>query len=68
MLGRWGWLDGLSSDDTSSEESTQKKKSRRDVRLLEIGAINTQLLDAAARTRVARVIATNDNNLDAPTS
>ena len=66
MLGRWGWLDGLSSDDPtlSSEESTQKKKSRRDVRLLEIGAINTQLLDAAARTRVARVTATNDNNLD----
>ena len=65
MLGRWGWLDGLSSDDpTSSEESTQKKKCRRDVRLLEIGAINTQLLDAAARTRVARVTATDDNNID----
>lgn len=62
MLGRWGWLDGL--DPSFSEESTQKKKYRRDVRLLEIGAINTQLLDAAARTRVARVTATTDNNLD----
>mmetsp|Transcript_29268 Transcript_29268/g.47434 ORF Transcript_29268/g.47434 Transcript_29268/m.47434 type:complete len:359 (+) Transcript_29268:115-1191(+) len=70
VLGRWGWLDGLSSDDpTASEEqqhimSTQKKKSRRDVRLLEIGAINTQLLDAAARTRVERVTTTDDDNLD----
>ena len=74
MLGRWGWLDGLSSDNSSDgeqqqhqhqhqqEKSAQKKKSRRDVRLLEIGAINTQLLDAAARTRVERVTATEDNN------
>lgn len=62
VLGRWGWLDGLSTDDPSDNEqhqqqqqkSAQKKKSRRDVRLLEIGAINTQLLDAAARKRVER--------------
>ena len=68
MLGRWGWLNGISLDEISDDKQqhqpkqkcTQKKKSRRDVRLLEIGAINTQLLDAAARTRIERV-ATADN-------
>eukprot|EP00984_Skeletonema_dohrnii_P028308 scaffold18245_cov132-Skeletonema_dohrnii-CCMP3373.AAC.4 len=72
VLGRWGWLDGLSTDDPSDSEqhqqqqhkSAQKKKTRRDVRLLEIGAINTQLLDAAARKRVERVTATDDAKLD----
>lgn len=70
VLGRWGWLDGLSSDNPSDieqqqqQKSVNKKKSRRDVRLLEIGAINTQLLDAAARTRVERVTATADDKLD----
>lgn len=69
VLGRWGWLDGLSTSDSSDNEQqqqkcAQQKKSRRDVRLLEIGAINTQLLDAAARTRVERVTATDDNKLD----
>ena len=72
VLGRCGWLDGLSTDDPSDNEqhkqqqqkSAQKKKSRRDVRLLEIGAINTQLLDAAARKRVERVTATEDAKLD----
>lgn len=62
VLGRWGWLDGLSTDgnasldgDRQQQKSSQKKKPRRDVRLLEIGAINTQLLDAASRKRVERV-------------
>lgn len=63
VLGRWGWLDGLSiidgnaslDGDRQQQKSSQKKKPRRDVRLLEIGAINTQLLDAASRTRVERV-------------
>lgn len=68
VLGRWGWLDGLSSDDLpdgeQQQKSSQQKKARRDVRLLEIGAINTQLLDAAARTRVERVTAIDDNKLD----
>ena len=69
VLGRRGWLDGLSTDDLADSEkqqqkSSQQKKSRRDVRLLEIGAINTQLLDAAARTRVERVTAIDDNKLD----
>ena len=31
------------------------KRPRRNTRLLEVGAINTQLLDAAARTRARRV-------------
>jgi hypothetical protein len=69
VLGRWGWLDGLSFDDPSvgeqqQQKSVKKKKSRRDVRLLEIGAINAQLLDAAARTRVERVTTTDDDKLD----
>jgi len=79
ILGRWGWLDGLTVDSpndsphkntnadsydayperkqndnqqTQSTNRTKKRKSRkRDIRLLEIGAINTQLLDAAARIR-----------------
>jgi 25S rRNA (adenine2142-N1)-methyltransferase len=63
VLGRWGWLDGLpikdgkdSQDDNNSQAKQCKKNARRrDVRLLEIGAINTQLLDAAARTRVQKV-------------
>ena len=68
ILGRWGWLDGLkttpapdtSCDGTRSnalKHDSQKKRKedktpRRDVQLLEVGAINTQLLDAAARTRM----------------
>ena len=56
VLGKWGWLDGLPIEhsQTSNDKSAKKSKStsRRDTRLLEIGAINTQLLDAAARTRL----------------
>ncbi|KAL3797549.1 hypothetical protein HJC23_009913 [Cyclotella cryptica] len=67
VLGRWGWLDGLPIDDALSSkcdnsghgnhQSKNMKKNliRRDVRLLEIGAINTQLLNAAGRTRVQKV-------------
>jgi hypothetical protein len=80
VLGRWGWLDGLtvSSDDergslgddyTSDISGTRRTKKgkrekshRRDVRLLEVGAINTQLLDAAARTRIRTDHPPNDNS------
>jgi 25S rRNA (adenine2142-N1)-methyltransferase len=59
VLGRWGWLDGLpvpdapiSQGDKGNHESKRRKNApRRDLRVLEIGAINTQLLDAAARTK-----------------
>lgn len=71
VLGRWGWLDGLTIDDTDASLrgdrtlQVQKKRSKRDVRLLEIGAINTQLLDAATRTRSDRVTAAKvDKNID----
>mmetsp|Transcript_3478 Transcript_3478/g.7674 ORF Transcript_3478/g.7674 Transcript_3478/m.7674 type:complete len:409 (-) Transcript_3478:75-1301(-) len=73
ILGRWGWLDGMPfvSDSSGLEKDTaadapenhQGKKSkkekipRRDVRILEVGAINTQLLDAAARTRIMQNLA-----------
>lgn len=40
------------------EDKKKGKIQRRDVRLLEIGAINTQLLDASERTRIK----TNHNN------
>ncbi len=54
VLGRWGWLDGFVIPIDGDSLSTQKKRkhARRDIRLLEIGAINTQLLDAATRTKL----------------
>ena len=45
LMGSWGWLEGIKVDGDDS---------RRDVRTLEIGAINTQLLDAAKKTRLRR--------------
>ncbi|KAL3780160.1 hypothetical protein ACHAWO_011897 [Cyclotella atomus] len=52
VLGKWGWLDGQPIDDDQNQPSKKRKNGpRRDTRLLEIGAINTQLLDAAERTR-----------------
>ena len=62
ILGKWGWLDGLPDKETScdgnsiegDDANTRKKGKKipkRNVNLLEVGAINTQLLDAAARTR-----------------
>jgi len=64
VLGRWGWLDGLQvheATDIQDNALTKKRRCmpRRDIRLLEIGAINTQLLDAAARTRFQK--AKHDN-------
>lgn len=52
---------GSSGDDDDASDASvtrgkkkgkKEKSHRRDVRLLEVGAINTQLLDAAARTRI----------------
>jgi hypothetical protein len=51
---------GLLGDDGTSDVSAIRRKKkgkrekshRRDVRLLEVGAINTHLIDAAARTRI----------------
>ena len=74
ILGRWGWLDGLpisrdgewgkcnTSDtcDNYQAKKGKKEKARRDVRILEIGAINTQLLDAAVRTRIRHAAITNE--------
>ena len=57
ILGRIGWLDGLplssGTDNTTRSKSKKKEKiQRRNIRLLEVGAINTQLLDASERTRI----------------
>jgi 25S rRNA (adenine2142-N1)-methyltransferase len=48
-LARSGWLFGIAeSDDRSSGDSNcQRRAERRPTRLLEVGAINTELLDAA---------------------
>jgi 25S rRNA (adenine2142-N1)-methyltransferase len=58
ILGRWGWLDGVpvskrANSTIPSGRKTDKKvkPQRRDVRLLEVGAINTQLIDAATRIK-----------------
>ncbi|KAL9181091.1 hypothetical protein ACHAXT_009896 [Thalassiosira profunda] len=64
ILGKWGWLDGLpdeqkscdgnsieGDDDNARKKRKKRKIPKRNVDLLEVGAINTQLLDAAARTR-----------------
>lgn len=47
-LSRNGWLAGVPLVD--NETDAVKKKPRRATRLLEVGAINTELLDAAAAT------------------
>ncbi|CAB9521019.1 nucleolus protein [Seminavis robusta] len=50
-LQRNGWLYGIRMDEGDDNPQTKKKrKRRRDTKLLEIGAINTELLDAAERT------------------
>jgi 25S rRNA (adenine2142-N1)-methyltransferase len=64
-LARNGWLYGTpvienenDNSDTSQSSSTKtKKRPRRNTRLLEVGAINTELLDAAMATVAAT---TND--------
>jgi 25S rRNA (adenine2142-N1)-methyltransferase len=67
ILGRWGWLDGLpvghkNSTRTHERKINKKEKpQRRDVRLLEVGAINTQLIDAAARTKTRTNNEIHDN-------
>jgi 25S rRNA (adenine2142-N1)-methyltransferase len=67
ILGRWGWLDGLPIGHTNSTRTHERKvdkkekPQRRDVRVLEVGAINTQLIDAAARTRTRTNNEIHDN-------
>ena len=63
VLGEKGWLQGIGvetptphGDEKKSESCRKKKKAtKRNVRLLEVGAINRELLDAAARTRKRKV-------------
>lgn len=49
-LARNGWLYGIPLAAAGDEEEKKQKKRRRTTRLLEVGAINTELLDAAAQT------------------
>mmetsp|Transcript_3009 Transcript_3009/g.3504 ORF Transcript_3009/g.3504 Transcript_3009/m.3504 type:complete len:357 (-) Transcript_3009:216-1286(-) len=59
VLGRKGWLHGLDCTETETvntvvEEDTvdkRKQRKKRCVRILEVGAINTELLDAAVKTK-----------------
>jgi len=57
--------DSSTTDNKKTENLKKKAKKekvpRRDVKLLEVGAINTQLLDAAARTRVKSNQQADDN-------
>eukprot|EP00978_Attheya_sp_CCMP212_P023516 scaffold72280_cov54-Attheya_sp.AAC.5 len=59
ILSKRGWLPaGIPLSKTSETEGTKKeKRERRNVHLLEVGAINTELVDAARRTK--RVILKN---------
>eukprot|EP00980_Cylindrotheca_fusiformis_P003169 scaffold721_cov131-Cylindrotheca_fusiformis.AAC.59 len=50
-LARNGWLHGIVLP-AMDEKETKQKKRRRTTRLLEVGAINTELLDAAAAASV----------------
>lgn len=57
-LAQSGWLHGIvvdngtaSNDDAQSNTKSVRKRKRRPTRLLEVGAINTELLDAAAATK-----------------
>ncbi|KAL7536916.1 hypothetical protein ACHAXR_007476 [Thalassiosira sp. AJA248-18] len=49
------------ADTTDNYRKIKSKKEKRDVKLLEVGAINTQLIDAAARTRTGKNNASNNN-------
>jgi len=53
-LARLGWLHGIKSqtqqEENSTDSSPQSTRRRRRTRILEVGAINTELLDAAAET------------------
>jgi 25S rRNA (adenine2142-N1)-methyltransferase len=49
-LARSGWLHGIPLAAAGDEEDKKQKKRRRTTRLLEVGAINTELLDGAAQT------------------
>ena len=68
VLGRWGWLDGFpierKKSTISHAQMTNEKEAnqRRDVRLLEVGAVNTQLIDAAARTKTHKSDGNNPRN------
>jgi 25S rRNA (adenine2142-N1)-methyltransferase len=50
VLSRNGWLHGIVSESESEPKLKNKKCPRRDTLCLEVGAINTELLDAAAYT------------------
>jgi len=55
-LARFGWLHGIPLADKGfqTEAGTKPKKRRRPTRLLEVGAINTELLDSADQLQESR--------------
>ena len=58
VLGEKGWLQGIADEtqpDEKDAEGKKRKVPRRNVRLLEVGAINRELLDAGARTRKRKI-------------
>ena len=69
ILGEKGWLQGIADEKSTLHDdevnvgtqsavlsSRKKKLPKRNVRLLEVGAINRELLDAAARTRTRKIV------------
>jgi 25S rRNA (adenine2142-N1)-methyltransferase len=68
-LARRGWLYGISTTtttttttSTSASSQQKRKRPRRTTRLLEVGAINTELLDAAAETKTVDNDDDDDDN------
>jgi len=65
-LSRNGWLYGIENDEASTERG--RKKGRRQANVLEVGAINTELLDAAKLTKRVEQESENGEStfIDAP--
>ena len=61
VLGGQGWLQGIADAESAASLSSRKNKvPKRNVRLLEVGAINRELLDASTRTRKRKINETNE--------
>mmetsp|Transcript_6574 Transcript_6574/g.18343 ORF Transcript_6574/g.18343 Transcript_6574/m.18343 type:complete len:337 (+) Transcript_6574:19-1029(+) len=68
VLGARGWLQGMGDEKKSSDVadsaasllSRKGKVPKRNARLLEVGAINRELLDASVRTRKRKIDETNE--------
>ena len=61
VLGGQGWLQGIADAESAASLSSRKNKvPKRNVRLLEVGAINRELLDASTKTRKRKIDKTDE--------